>query len=327
MEKIKLGILGCGRISHKHLKAIIELSDQIELVAVFDIVESLANSLKEEYELSVEGAKVVAYSNYSDFIENNNIDAVTIASISGLHVKHAIDCLNNGKHVIIEKPMALTVEDAEEIIRVGKENNKKISVSHQNRFLPVNQQIKAAIDQGKFGKIISGSARTLWARDDEYYRQASWRGTKDLDGGTLMNQCIHNIDLLQWLLGDVVKVSAELDTFIRDIETEDFGAILLRFATGTIGIIEGSVCVYPRNLEESISIFGENGTVVVKNGKVETWTFKDRFELPDIDEEQLGHLPLYEDFIRAVREDRKPEISGEEGIKAIELIEKAYHFR
>jgi UDP-N-acetyl-2-amino-2-deoxyglucuronate dehydrogenase len=151
--------------------------------------------------------------------------------------------------------------------------------------------------------------------------------TKELDGGTLLNQCIHNIDLLQWMMGgDVKKISSEMDTFIKNIETEDFGAILMRFKNGAIGIVEGSVCVYPRNLEETLSLFGEKGTVVIKNGKIDTWRFEDEKEHDKIkcDEINLGHIPLYKDFIEAINENRRPLVNGEEGKKAVEIILRAY---
>jgi len=230
MSKIRYGILGCGRISSKHVNALINIKEEAELVAVYDIVEDLAVDKKNQYESKVEGSNVKVYKDYNEFINDENIDAVTIATISGYHAKQAIDCLNHGKHVLIEKPMALTLEDADKIIKLGKEKNKKVCISHQNRFMPAIQKLKRAIDEGRFGKLIHGTARTLWARDDNYYKQAPWRGTKALDGGTLMNQCIHNIDLLQWMLGgEIERLYSETDTFIRDIETEDFGAILMRF--------------------------------------------------------------------------------------------------
>lgn len=327
MSKIRFGILGCGRISSKHVNALINIKEEAELVAVYDIVEDLAVDKKNQYESKVEDSNVKVYKDYNEFINDENIDVVTIATISGYHAKQAIDCLNHGKHVLIEKPMALTLEDADKIIKLGREKNKKVCVSHQNRFIPAIQKLKRAIDEGRFGKLIHGTARTLWARDDNYYKQAPWRGTKALDGGTLMNQCIHNIDLLQWMLGgEIERLYSETDTFIRDIETEDFGAILMRFKNGAVGIVEGSVCVYPKNLEESLSIFGEKGTVVIKNGKIETWVFEDErdYDKTIEEEENLGHIPLYKDFIDAINLNREPLVNGEEGKKAIEIILKAY---
>lgn len=329
MSKLKFGIIGCGRISARHVDAIINNKDEAELVAVYDIVEELGIDKKNQYECKIEGSNVKVYTDYNEFLNDKDIDVVTIATISGYHAEQAIDCLNHDKHVLIEKPMALNIEDADKIIKLGKEKNKKVCVSHQNRFSPAIQRLRQAIDEGRFGKLIHGSARTLWARDDDYYKQASWRGTKALDGGTLMNQCIHNIDLLQWMMGgEVERISLETDTFIRNIETEDFGAMLIRFKNGAVGIVEGSVCVYPRNLEETLSIFGEKGTVVIKNGKIDTWRFEDEkdYDNVELDETNLGHTPLYKDLIDAINKDRETLVNGEEGKKAVEMIMKAYEF-
>lgn len=327
MSKLKFGIIGCGRISAKHVDAIINNKDEAELVAVYDIVKELAIDRKNQYESKIKNSNVKVYADYEEFLNDKNIDVVTIASISGYHANQAIDCLNHDKHVLIEKPMALSIEDADKIIKLGKEKNKKVCVSHQNRFVPTVQRLRRAVEEGRFGKIVHGSARTLWARDDDYYRQASWRGTKELDGGTLMNQCIHNIDLLQWMMGgEVERISSETDTFIRDIETEDFGAVLIRFKNKAIGVVEGSVCVYPKNLEETLSIFGEKGTVVIKNGHIEIWNFADKrdYDNAELDEANLGHTPLYKDFIDAINNNREPLVNGEEGKKAVEIILRAY---
>jgi UDP-N-acetyl-2-amino-2-deoxyglucuronate dehydrogenase len=179
MPKLKFGIIGCGRISTSHVDALINNKDKAELVAVHDTVEELSLNKKKNYESKVEGSNVKVYKDYDEFINDENIDVVTIATISGYHAKQAIDCLNHGKHVLIEKPMALTIDDADKIIDLGKLKNKQICVSHQNRFLPAIQILRRAVDEGKFGKLIHGTARTLWARDDDYYKQAFWRGTKE----------------------------------------------------------------------------------------------------------------------------------------------------
>lgn len=341
MSKLKFGIIGCGRISSRHVQAIADNYEEAELVAVYDIIPGNMDKLVEQYyeavvkqleintmdkhleEIAMTREEVKKHTDYNEFLNDKDIDVVTIASISGYHAKQAIDCLNHYNHVLIEKPMALSLEDADKIIALGKEKNRKVCVSHQNRLIPVIQKLKRAIDNERFGKLIHGTARTLWARDDDYYNQASWRGTKKLDGGTLMNQCIHNIDLLQWMMGgEVERLSSETDTFIRNIETEDFGAILMRFKNGAVGIVEGSVCVYPRNLEESLSIFGEKGTVVLSGNKVKTWEFEDKrfYNSNELDEANMGHTPLYKDFIDAINNDREPLVNGEEGKKAVEIV-------
>lgn len=338
MSKLKFAIIGCGRISYKHVEALIANKKESELIAVCDIIGDKASERKKQYEDAIgDDANVKVYTDYIKMLEKEDIDVITIATESGYHAKHAIDCLNKGKHVLVEKPIALSVKDADEMVRIAKKNNLKLGVSHQNRFNPPIQKLRRAIEEGRFGKLINGTARILWTRDDNYYKQAPWRGTKELDGGTLMNQCIHNIDLLQWMMGsEVERVHAERGTFLRNIEMEDFGAILIRFKNGTIGIVEGSACVYPKNLEETLSIFGEKGTVVIGGlavNEIKVWQFadeRDNTEIEVLNEVAIdsvyghGHIPLYKDFIDAINNNTEPLINGEEGKKAMEIVLKAY---
>jgi predicted dehydrogenase len=268
-------------------------------------------------------------------IAEENLDAVAICTESGYHAEHALYCLEQGLHVLVEKPMALNLDDADKMIALAKEKNLKLGVCHQNRFNPPIQKLRRAIDEGRFGKLINGTARILWTRDMNYYKQAPWRGTAALDGGTLMNQCIHNIDLLQWMMGgDIESVYGQTGRYLRDIECEDFGAILIRFGNGSIGIVEGSACVYPKNLEETLSIFGETGTAVIGGlavNEIQTWQFADE---RDYDEENCdsniqnvygsGHSPLYADFIDAIVNDRKPYVAGEDGRVALDIILRVY---
>ncbi|MDO5718290.1 MAG: Gfo/Idh/MocA family oxidoreductase [Tissierellia bacterium] len=335
MEKLKFAILGCGRISYKHIEAIINNSDDCKLVALCDLIEERAEQRRDQYMEFDKNCDIKIYTDYKKMLADEDLDAVVIATESGYHGKQAIDILNSGHHVIIEKPMALDLKEIDEINRISDETGLKVCVSHQNRFNRPIQKLKRALNDGRFGKIINGTARILWTRDQNYYDMAPWRGTRALDGGTLMNQGIHNIDLLLWMMdSEVVSVKAELGTYLRDIEMEDFGALLLRFANGAVGIIEGSACVYPKNLEETLSIFGENGTAVIGGlavNKIETWNFADKkyYDNPetkdDIDNVYgNGHTPLYKDFIESIREDRKPLIDGHEGKKPVEVILKAY---
>lgn len=335
VKKLRFAILGCGRISYKHVEAIVSNLKEAELVAVCDIKKEKAFERKEQYENIVDKASVNIYTDYFEMLKKEQIDVVSIATESGYHAKHALDCLGTGIHVLVEKPMALSLEDADRMIAAAKKNKRKICISHQNRFNPPIVKLRKAIEEGRFGKIINGTARILWNRNDEYYAQAEWRGTKDLDGGTLMNQCIHNIDLLQWMIGsEVERIYAERDTFLRNIEMEDFGAILIRFKNGPIGIVEGSACVYPRNLEETLSIFGEKGTVVIGGlavNEIKTWEFEDKRDYDHFDKNIIvenvygsGHTSLYRDFIDAINNSHDPLITGEEGKKALEIIIKAY---
>ncbi|NLK95027.1 MAG: Gfo/Idh/MocA family oxidoreductase [Clostridiales bacterium] len=341
MNKLKFAIIGCGRISYKHVEALYDNREEAVLVATCDVIKENAEAKKEEYlnKINNETAVVSVYTDYKEMIEKEDLDVVTIATESGYHAEIAIYAMKNGKNVIVEKPMALSIKDADEMIKVAKENKVKLCISHQNRFNKPIQKLREAIENDKFGKLVNGTARILWNRNMGYYEQAPWRGTWAQDGGTLMNQCIHNIDLLQWMMGgEVERVYAECDTFLRNIEAEDFGAIVIRFKNGAIGIVEGSACVYPKNLEETLSIFGENGAVVIGGmavNELKTWRFDGDDEESIKKDLQVeidnvygkGHTPLFKDFIDAVNNDREPLVSGEEGKKAMSIILAAYKSR
>jgi len=227
------------------------------------------------------------------------------------------------------------------MIDAAKQTGKKLTVCHQNRFNPPVRKLREALEQGRFGKLVHGVAVIRWNRNEEYYKQAAWRGTWEQDGGVLMNQGIHDIDLLQWMMGPIERLYAEADTFLRPIEAEDMGAAVLRFKNGAIGIIEGSACIYPKNLEETLSIFGERGTVRIGGvalNKILEWKFADGLD----DEEQVkqlvnyedpesvygyGHTPLYTDFIDAVLQNKEPYIHPEDGKKAVEVVLGIYKSR
>lgn len=341
MKKLRFAIIGCGRISYKHVEALLRNRESAALVAVCDVVKANAETRKNEYEKANVENQVKVYEDYKKMLEEEQIDIVTIATESGYHPEIAIYCMEKGKHVICEKPMALSIEDADKMIETSRKYNVKLAVCHQNRFnLPV-EQLRGAIEENRFGKLINGTARILWNRNMSYYTQAPWRGTWELDGGTLMNQCIHNIDLLQWMLGgEIDTVYSQCDTYLRDIEGEDFGAIIIRFRNGAIGIVEGSACVYPKNLEETLSIFGESGTVCIGGlavNKIETWRFADGrdneeeiIKAQDVDPDTVygyGHSPLFADVINAVNNNTEPLINGEEGKKAMSIILAAYKSR
>ena len=337
MKKLRFAIIGCGRISYKHVEGLANNFEDSELVAVCDIVAELASKRAQDYD-NLCGISPAIYTNYKDMLDQIPIDAVAIATESGYHAEISIYCLNLGKHVLVEKPMALSTIDAKRMILAAEKNRVKLAVCHQNRFNPPIQQLRVAIEEKRFGKLVNATARILWARDMGYYKQAPWRGTWDQDGGTLMNQCIHNIDLLQWMMGgEIDTVYAQTGNYIRDIDAEDFGAIIVRFKNKAIGIIEGTACVYPNNLEETLSIFGEKGTVCIGGiavNKIETWQFADELnsdsEVAATKEDDpdtvygFGHIPLFKDFINAIKMDKKPLISGEDGMKAMQIILAAY---
>jgi len=344
--KLRFGLIGCGRISFKHIEALVNNHDNAELVALCDLEIEKAELLKKRYielldKKNVKINNVEVYRDYQELLERADIDIVSIATYSGTHAEITINALKLGKHVIVEKPMALSIKDADEMIETAKKYNRKLTVCHQNRFNSTVQKLRKAIEDKRFGKLVHGVASIRWNRNDDYYRQASWRGTWEQDGGTLMNQGIHNIDLLQWMMGPVERLYAEADTFLRNIEGEDMGAAVLRFKNGAIGIIEGSACIYPKNLEETLSIFGEKGTVRIGGvaiNKIIDWKFADGLD----DEEEVkkeanyedpdtvygyGHTPLYRDFIDAVLNDREPYITGEDGKKAVEIVLAIYKSR
>lgn len=342
MKKLRFAIIGCGRISYKHVEAILKNYEEAELVGLCDLIEENAETRKKEYlsHLNKE-CDVKIYTDYKKMIKDIDIDVVTIATESGYHPEIAIYCMSNGKHVIVEKPMALSISDADRMIECARKNDVKLCVSHQNRFNNSIQELRRAVENNRFGRLINGTARILWNRNMSYYHQAQWRGTWRLDGGTLMNQCIHNIDLLQWMLGgEIDTVYSQCDTFLRDIEAEDFGAIIIRFKNGAIGIVEGSACVFPKNLEETLSIFGESGTVSIGGlavNKIETWRFADRndsensiLKAQEADPDSVygyGHIPLFNDMIDSIKKNREPLVNGEEGKKGMSIILAAYKSR
>ncbi|MCK4295309.1 MAG: Gfo/Idh/MocA family oxidoreductase, partial [Candidatus Marinimicrobia bacterium] len=257
----------------------------------------------------------------------------------GYHAEIALYCLNHNKHIIVEKPMAMSISDANKMIKTAEKNNLKLAVCYQNRFnLPI-QKLKRAVDEGRFGRIFAGTARVLWNRNKAYYSRANWRGTWKLDGGCLINQCTHNIDLLQWMIdSEIDSVYGQTANYSHPyIQTEDYGSIIIKFKNGAIGNVEGTVNVYPKNLEETLTILGEKGTAVIGGlalNKILVWDFEDGRDLLeqvkkeyDLDIDNIygdGHAPLYKDFIEAVRGDRKPLISGNEGKKSLSIILMAY---
>jgi predicted dehydrogenase len=334
MKKINFAIIGCGRISYKHVEALIFNIEKSKLVALCDINIEKANIRKEQYEKSTD-ISVKVYEDYKIMLKKEEIDVVVISTESGNHFQHAMDALKINKHVLIEKPITMNSVEADQLLEEAENRNLIIGVCHQNRFNDAIQKLRNAVDINKFGKISNITARILWNRNDDYYNQATWRGTKKMDGGTLMNQCIHNIDLLQWMANSPVeRIYAERDTYFRNIEMEDFGAILIRFKNGIIGIVEGSAIVFPNNLEETLSIFGEKGTVVIGGmavNEIKEWRFKDE-SIEDIENSSdeidsvygTGHKLLYKDYIDALENDRQPLINGYEGKKAMEIINKAY---
>lgn len=328
---MRYALIGCGRISFHHIEA--AKNNQLEIVAICDIV---SNKMEEKYAFL---DYVNKYTDYKEMLKKEKPALVAIATESGKHAQIAIDCIQEGCHVIIEKPIALSIEDADYIIQLAKEKGVFVCVNHQNRFNKSIQYIRRALEKGRFGRMLYGSAHIYWNRNEDYYKEASWRGTWEQDGGALMNQCIHNIDLLCWLMGsEAEEVFAYTDNMKHPfIETEDLGMALVKFRNGTYGVIEGTTIAYPKNLEESLYLFGEWATVKVGGQSVNEiieWNFADglddlsyvkrEFSETPPDVYGYGHTPLYADMIAAIRNRRRPLVDGEEGKRALELILAIY---
>lgn len=330
---MKYAIIGCGRISPQHIASAIE--NGLEIVALCDVIPSLMDEKAEMFKLE----NVKKYTDYKEMLEIEKPELVAICTESGNHATIAIECINTGSNLIIEKPIALSLADADSIIEAAEAKGVKVCSCHQNRFNKSIQKIREAVEENRFGKLFHGTAHIRWNRGESYYIQAPWRGTWEQDGGALMNQCIHNIDLLRWMMGDeIVEVIAYTDNLNHDfIEAEDLGIGLIKFSNGSYGIIEGTNNVFPCNLEETLYIFGSTGTVKA-GGKsvniIEEWLFADEKdnaeEVKEVYAENpptvygFGHIPLYTDVIDAIKTDRAPYIDAYAGKRALELVLAIY---
>jgi predicted dehydrogenase len=339
--RYKTALIGCGRISFKHIEAFADNAESMLLVAAVDPVKARAEEKAQEYKKAVSGAEVKIYSDYREMLSEYRPDIVTIATESGKHSEIAIDCFKSGCHVICEKPMALSTGDADAMIAAAAKAGKKLAVCFQNRFNAPVQKLRSALEAGRFGRVLHGMVQIRWNRNEQYYAEAPWRGTWAMDGGTLMNQCTHGIDLFQWMLGeDAVRVQAQTRRFMRPIEAEDFGAAIVEFRNGAVGVIEGTADIYPTNLNETLSIFGEKGSVVIGGlavNKIETWRFADTDNIGDTEDKVVdpgekdpptvygfGHSALFRDFVEALDAGRDPLVSGGRGKRALEIILAIY---
>ena len=330
MNPIKFAIIGCGRISKRHCEIIgSNLLPGTILAAVCDIDLSKAKQCGEKFNAPF-------FNNYDEMLSCVECDFIVILTPSGLHAKHTIDVSKYGKHIIVEKPMALDISDADKMIEACDRNHIKLFVIKQNRFnLPIIK-LKEAIDQNRFGKLVMGTTRVRWRRDQSYYDQDPWRGTWKYDGGVLTNQASHHIDLLLWLMGDVESVYAQARTALVNIETEDTAIVVLNFKSGALGCIEATTATRPEDLEGSISILGETGSVVVGGlavNKIETWKFEiktegdndiNNFSTNPPNVYGFGHLSYYKSVINNIQNNGRHLIDGLEGRKSLELINAIY---
>jgi UDP-N-acetyl-2-amino-2-deoxyglucuronate dehydrogenase len=336
-----IALIGCGRISVKHIEACIKNADRLGLAATCDPVVERARVRAAEYGKAFPGRTTTAYGDYREMLSKEKPEIVSIATESGLHPRIAIDCLEAGCHVICEKPMALSTRDADAMNEAARKAGRKLAVCFQNRFNAPVRRAREALEAGRFGRMLHGMVQVRRNRNEAYYAEAPWRGTWAMDGGALMNQCTHGIDLLQWMMGeDAVRVQAQTRRFLRPIEAEDFGCAIVEFQSGAVGIIEGTADVYPRNLNETLSLFGEKGSVVIGGlavNKIEAWRFADAEAKGDSESAVLdpgckdppnvygfGHEALFADVLDAIEAGREPLVSGERGRKALEIILAIY---
>lgn len=331
---MRYALIGCGRISPNHIIA--AQRNDLDIVGICDIEKK---NMEDKILKFFNGREVSQYEDYKELLDKEHPELVAIATESGKHAAIALDCIRHGCNVIIEKPIALSLKDADAIINAAKENNVKVCTCHQNRFNKSIQKIHEAVQMGRFGKLYYGTANIRWARDREYYARASWRGTWEQDGGALMNQCIHNIDLISWMMGgEVSEVIGVTDRLKHDyIEAEDLGIAIVRFKNGSYAIIEGTTDIYPRNLEETLYLFGEKGTVKAGGEAVniiEEWRFSDYMDEAEAIKKEFseippnvygfGHSKLYADVLDAIRNNRQPLVDAVEGKKALALVLAIY---
>lgn len=329
MSKLKIALVGCGRISKNHFESLAYLKDDCELVGVCDAISERAEEAGREY-----GAAV--YTDYDKMLKECECDIITITSPSGMHSEMTIKAAQAGKHVISEKPMAVDLKSADAMIKACEDAGVNLFIVKQNRLNPTMQLLKKAVTKNRFGKIYGVYINVFWQRPQSYYDMASWRGTHLMDGGAFMNQASHFVDALYWLLGDVTEVMAITDTLGRDIETEDTGSAIFRFKDGFIGNMNVTMLAYPKNIEGSITILGETGTVKIGGvaiNNIQEWKFKDYDDDDAIIERSnynppnvygYGHIPYYKNVIDSLRSGESPETDGNTGKKSLEIILAIY---
>jgi len=325
---MRFGLIGCGRVSPRHLQSIAELADA-RLVAVSDVIASRVERVAKEH-------NAVACGDYRQMLERRDIDVVNICTPSGMHAQMSIDALQAGKHVICEKPMAMNLADADRMIAAAKATGKKLCIVLQNRYNPPMLDLRRLVDEGRLGKILLGNATVRWYRPQEYYEDG-WHGTLAMDGGALMNQSVHHIDALQWFIGDVDSVFAHTATLAHKMQAEDAGVAVIRFKNGALGTVEGSTLTYPENLEGSVALFGEHGSVKIGGtalNRKSIWKIEgaleherellmhDQVDPPSV--YGFSHQAVIADMIAALRENREPRTNGREARKSVALVLAMY---
>jgi UDP-N-acetyl-2-amino-2-deoxyglucuronate dehydrogenase len=328
-RKIRLAIVGCGRISQNHFSAVSTHAENIELVGVCD---ANRDRLTEASLLS----GVPGYTSLTDLLEQSDADVIVLATPSGLHARQAIKAAEAGRHVITEKPMATRWEDGLRMVEAFDSAGQRLFVVKQNRRNATLRLLKRAVEKRRFGRIFMATVNVFWTRPQEYYDSEGWRGKWEFDGGALMNQASHYVDLLDWIVGPVESVQAYTGTLGRDIEVEDTGAVGIRWRSGALGTLAVTMLTYPKNLEGSITILGEKGTVRIGGvavNEVQHWEFDsadpdDEFALQSSYTTKsvygFGHSLYYENMVDVLRGKCEPETDGREGLRSLELLTAMY---
>ncbi|HEX7918803.1 MAG TPA: Gfo/Idh/MocA family oxidoreductase, partial [Gemmatimonadales bacterium] len=330
---LRFGIVGCGRIAVRHADLLASGAiNGARLAAVCDSVPARAEAFAAKH-------RVPAFSSIEALLQASalELDAISILTPSGLHAEHVIQVAPHVRNIVVEKPMALTLDDADAMIRACDANNTRLFVVKQNRFNVPVRKLREALEAGRFGQLVLGTVRVRWCRPQSYYDQDAWRGTWALDGGVLANQASHHVDLLEWMMGDVASVFARASTALAKIETEDTAAVVLKFRNGALGLIEATTATRPRDLEGSLSMLGAGGTVEIGGFAVNQMKVWDFVEKAPGDEEVLtkysvnppnvygfGHQAYYEHVVDCIVNNRKQLVDGLEGRRSLELITAIY---
>jgi UDP-N-acetyl-2-amino-2-deoxyglucuronate dehydrogenase len=328
---LRFALVGCGRIAKRHSELLgMKQIANATLVAVCDVVAEKAERVGKQF-------SVPHFTDMHAMMESVEVDVVVVLTESGLHARHVIALAPYGKSIVVEKPMALTLADADEMIRACDRAGARLFVVKQNRFNVPVVKLREALEQGRFGRLVLGTVRVRWCRTQQYYDQDPWRGTWALDGGVLSNQASHHIDLLEWMMGEVVSVFAHATTALVDIEAEDTAVVVLRFRSGALGVIEATTATRPKDLEGSISVLGEHGTVEIGGfavNKMAVWSFAnpqaddsavmEKFSVNPPNVYGFGHQAYYEHVVDCIRNDKQQLVDGLEGRKSLELISAIY---
>ncbi len=327
-RKIRIAIIGCGRVSKNHFDSIEKHHNSIKLVSICDNQKKILNKYKLKF-------KVKGYLDLEDMLKNENLDLVSLCTPSGLHASQTKLCAKYGINVMTEKPMATNWKDGLSMVKACNDKNLRLFVVKQNRKNATLQLLKKTIDEKRFGKIHMVNLNVFWTRSQDYYDQASWRGTFKYDGGAFMNQASHHVDLLDWLIGPVDCVQAMIST-TRNIEVEDTGVLNIKWQNGVLGSMSVTMLTYPKNLEASITIIGEKGTVRIGGvamNDIQKWEFHKKRDYDDnIDKVSyettslygFGHPLYYKNVIDVLQGKAEPETDGKEGLKSLEILIAAY---